>query len=98
MEQQSPRSAPGWADRESELVGAQYDAFQIGLERIEKPQKYLNYGYASEWARTYEERQAELCRQVFALAEIGPGDTVVDVGFGSGEQDLLLARERGFAQ
>ena len=64
MEQPLPRSGPGSADRETELVGAQYDALQIGLERIDKPQKYLNYGYASDRARTYEERQAELCRQI----------------------------------
>ena len=84
-------------DSDTASVAAQYDHFQVGLERIEKQEKYLNYGYDSGRERSYEEKQAELCRQVFALAEIGAGDTVVDVGFGSGEQDFLLARERSFA-
>lgn len=83
-------------DRDTAFVATQYDHFQIGLERIEKREKYLNYGYFSGRERTYEEKQAELCRQVFGLAAIGAGDTVVDVGFGSGEQDFLLARERPF--
>jgi len=79
-------------------VATQYDTLQAGLARIDKPEKYLNYGFATGHSETYEERQAELCRRVFALADIGAGDVVVDVGFGSGEQDLLLAREREFAE
>jgi SAM-dependent methyltransferase len=85
-------------DEQTAFVAEQYDTLHLGLERIDKPEKYLNYGYARARRETYEERQAELCRRVFALADIGPGDTVVDVGFGSGEQDFLLAREREFRE
>ena len=86
------------AERETAFVAAQYDTLHVGLERIRKPEKYLNYGFATAPFEPYERRQAELCRRVFALADIGPDDVVVDVGFGSGEQDLLLARERAFAE
>jgi SAM-dependent methyltransferase len=84
-------------DEQAAFVAEQYDTLHVGLARIDKPQKYLNYGFATGSDETYESRQAELCRRVFALADIGPGETVVDVGFGSGEQDLLLAREHEFA-
>jgi len=79
-------------------VASQYDAFQRGLERIGKRQQYLNYGFATRRWERYETRQAELCRRVFRLASVDPSHRVVDVGFGSGEQDLLFAREAAFAR
>jgi ubiquinone/menaquinone biosynthesis C-methylase UbiE len=79
-------------------IASQYDAFQRGLERIGKPGKFLNYGFATRRWEAYETRQAELCRRVFRLAAIDPAHRVVDVGFGSGEQDLLFAREGAFAR
>ncbi|MGH0029362.1 MAG: SAM-dependent methyltransferase [Myxococcota bacterium] len=89
---------PLLADEAARHVARQYDAFQTGLERIGKERKYLNYGYAAPGCRRYEDRQAELCRRVFELAGVAPGHRVVDVGFGSGEQDLLFAREARFAR
>ena len=83
-------------DALTEYVSKQYDFFQTSLERIKKPRPYLNYGYRSARGQSYEDKQEELCRQVYKLAEIGAGDTVVDVGFGSGEQDFMLAREFEF--
>jgi ubiquinone/menaquinone biosynthesis C-methylase UbiE len=82
-------------------IGVQYDEFQTSLESLEPlgvQQKYLNYGFRSARDQTYEERQAQLCLEVFGAAEIAPGDVLVDVGFGSGEQSLLLSSRFEFKQ
>ncbi|MGZ5472394.1 MAG: SAM-dependent methyltransferase [Thermoanaerobaculia bacterium] len=79
-------------------VSRQYDLFQASLESIEKPRKYLNYGYTVARRQTYEERQERLCLEVFRAAALEPGHVVVDVGFGSGEQDFLLARNFAFTK
>lgn len=79
-------------------VSRQYDLFQASLESIEKPRKYLNYGYTTARRQTYEERQERLCLEVFRAAGFEAGHVVVDVGFGSGEQDFLLARTHPFAR
>jgi cyclopropane fatty-acyl-phospholipid synthase-like methyltransferase len=84
-----------------ELTGAvsrQYDLFQTSLESIEKPRKYLNYGYTVARRQTYEERQERLCMEVFRAAQIEPQHVLVDVGFGSGEQDFLLERSFPFTR
>jgi cyclopropane fatty-acyl-phospholipid synthase-like methyltransferase len=72
-------------------VARQYDLFQTSLELLQKNRKFLNYGYTVSGKETYEERQQRLCLEVFQAAEIGKGDVIVDVGFGSGEQDFLLS-------
>ncbi|RKZ93649.1 MAG: hypothetical protein DRR19_00385 [Candidatus Parabeggiatoa sp. nov. 1] len=72
-------------------VAEQYNYFQSTLEKFQKPQKYLNYGYSFAKKESYEKRQEQLCREVFRLARLQPQDIIVDVGFGSGEQDFLLA-------
>ncbi len=82
-------------------ISAQYDEFQTSLEQLEPlgvQQKYLNYGYRVSRDQTYEETQVQLCLEVFGAAEIKPSDAIVDVGFGSGEQSLLLASKFEFAQ
>lgn len=79
-------------------VSRQYDLFQASLESIEKPRKYLNYGYTVARRQSYEERQERLCLEVFRAAALELGHVVVDVGFGSGEQDFLLARTFPFAR
>ncbi len=82
-------------------IGDQYDEFQTSLESLESlgvQQKYLNYGFRSSADQTYEETQIQLCLEVFGAAGIAPGDAVVDVGFGSGEQSLLLAAKFDFKQ
>ena len=85
-------------DELTSAVSRQYDLFQTSLESIEKPRKYLNYGYTVDRRQTYEERQERLCLEVFRAAEIEPHHVLVDVGFGSGEQDFLLARTAPFAK
>ena len=87
-------------DFPSELTGGisrQYDLFQNSLESLEKQRKYLNYGYTVTGRESYEERQERLCLEVFRAAELKASDVVVDVGFGSGEQDFLLAGNFAFA-
>ena len=82
-------------------VGAQYDEFQASLESLEplgEHQKYLNYGFRASRGQGYEDTQAQLCLEVFRAAEISPADVIVDVGFGSGEQSLLLSGTHEFTQ
>lgn len=73
-------------------ISRQYDLFQTSLESLDKPRKYLNYGYTITGKESLEERQERLCLEVFRAAEIDAEHVVVDVGFGSGEQDFLMAR------
>jgi cyclopropane fatty-acyl-phospholipid synthase-like methyltransferase len=87
-------------DFPSELTGGisrQYDLFQSSLESLDKQRKYLNYGYTVTGRESYEERQERLCLEVFRAAKLNASDVVVDVGFGSGEQDFLLAGNFAFA-
>ena len=79
-------------------VARQYDLFQQSLETIAKDQKFLNYGYTADRADPMEQRQRRLCLEVFRAAGIAAPHLVVDVGFGSGEQDFLLAREFDFSR
>ena len=77
-------------------IAVQYDRFQLALENLDKQAKYLNYGYTIHPDQTYEERQAALCLEVFEAARIAPEHTIIDVGFGSGEQDFLWAERFDF--
>ena len=79
-------------------IARQYDLFQASLEFLQKDRKFLNYGYTVSGKETYEERQQRLCLEVFQAAEIGQGDVVIDVGFGSGEQDFLLSNTCEFSR
>ena len=79
-------------------IARQYDLFQASLEFLQKERKFLNYGYTVSGKETYEERQERLCLEVFQAAEIGQGDVVIDVGFGSGEQDFLLSNTCEFSR
>lgn len=87
-------------DELTRYVGDQYDHFQNSFEKMEKSKKYLNYGYTIPENRkaSYEEKQERLCLETFRLAEVQPHHHVVDVGFGSAEQDFLLNRLYPFAR
>lgn len=82
----------------TQSVARQYDLFQTSLERLQKDRKFLNYGYTVTGTEAYEERQARLCLEVFQAAEIGSDDVLIDVGFGSGEQDFLLSTAYKFSR
>lgn len=71
-----------------DLVFFQGDNFQDP----EKP-LWLNFGYW-EQARSYPEAARALARLLAEWAELGPGQDVLDVGFGFAEQDILWLRER----
>ena len=77
-------------------VARQYDLFQASLESMNKERKFLNYGYTVTGDETYEERQQQLCLEVFRAADLQPDSVIVDVGFGSGEQDFLLLKTTPF--
>lgn len=79
-------------------ISRQYDLFQTSLESLAKAEKFLNYGYTVTGKETYEQRQERLCIEVFRSAGIERDHVVIDVGFGSGEQDFLLARTFEFAR
>ena len=78
-------------------IARQYDLLQTSLESLQKDRKFLNYGYTVSGKETYEERQQRLCLEVFQAAEIRKGDVIVDVAFGSGEQDFLPSNGYEFA-
>ena len=79
-------------------VARQYDLFQVSLELFQMDCKFLNYGYTVSGKETLQARQQQLCVEVFQAAEIGAGDVIIDVGFGSGEQDFLLSNAYEFAR
>ena len=79
-------------------VARQYDRFQTSLESFQKDRQFLNYGYTVSGNETLEARQQQLCVEVFQAAGIGAGDVIIDVGFGSGEQDFLLSNAYEFAR
>jgi cyclopropane fatty-acyl-phospholipid synthase-like methyltransferase len=79
-------------------IARQYDLFQSSFDTLDKERQYLNYGFTRSRRDTYEERQQQLCLEVFQAAAIAPDSVLVDVGFGSGEQDMLLARTHQFAR
>lgn len=67
------------------------EAQDQGFSRPDKP-LWLNLGYWKE-ARTYPDACAALARKLAQAARLGPGDVVLDAGFGFAEQDLLWVRE-----
>src|SRR5262245_53574993 len=77
-------------------VARQYDLFQSSLETLGRARKFLNYGFTVTGDEPMEERQQRLCLEVFRAAALDPTHLVLDVGFGSGEQDFLLTRTTRF--
>jgi microcystin synthetase protein McyJ len=55
---------------------------------------WMNLGYWKT-ARTYPEAAAALAMLLAEAARLGPGDRVLDVGFGFGDQDLLWIDRSG---
>lgn len=74
-----------------------YDLVQQSRERDPGP-IYFNFGYRTAPDEPLAARQQRLCLEAFALADLRPEHRVVDVGFGSGEQDFLLLRTHPVAQ
>ncbi len=78
-------------------VAAQYDEFQTSLEKVGMKTEFLNYGFRTSSEQSYVEMQQQLCLEVFRAAEFLPDDNIVDVGFGTGAQALLLSGTHQFA-
>lgn len=87
---------PHFASPLTNTIARQYDLFQQSLESLDKERKFLNYGYTTRPGESIEARQERLCLEVFRAAAVEPHHVVVDVGFGSGEQDFAFAREFSF--
>jgi microcystin synthetase protein McyJ len=58
---------------------------------------WLNLGYWKE-AHSYPDACVAMARKLAEAGHLGPGDVVVDCGFGFGEQDILWAREHRVAK
>jgi ubiquinone/menaquinone biosynthesis C-methylase UbiE len=56
---------------------------------------YLNLGYWGGGAADVDEASDALAMLVARTGRMGPGDVVLDCGYGFGDQDLLWAREVG---
>lgn len=66
----------------------------IATRAISDTGLYLNLGYWRD-ARTLDQACEALVRLVGETARLGPGDRVVDVGFGFADQDLFWMRAYG---
>jgi cyclopropane fatty-acyl-phospholipid synthase-like methyltransferase len=73
-------------------VGAVYDDLSPYLT---ERSLYVNYGYWREAPPTHDAAAEALAGLLADAAELGPGDEVLDAGFGYGDQDLFWARSLG---
>jgi len=75
------------------------DVLEAQDQGFANPQKplWLNLGYWKK-ARTYPDACSDMARKLAEAARLGPGDVVLDAGFGFGEQDLLWVREYNVAR
>src|SRR5258708_15200273 len=89
---------PDFPSTLTNAIARQYDLFQRSLDTMAKERAFLNYGYTDPGAGgiPIEARQERLCLEVFKAAEVHDDHVVVDVGFGSGAQDVLFARHFAF--
>jgi cyclopropane fatty-acyl-phospholipid synthase-like methyltransferase len=79
-------------------VARQYDLFSSALGIAPEGPHVLErrvHGLGQGDLRGAPQR---LCIEVFEAAEIGKGDVIIDVGFGTGEQDFLLSNAYEFAR
>ena len=65
------------------------------LSRFYGGKSYLNYGYWTDGETNPGDAADQMVRLVGRLADLVPGDNVLDAGCGFGEQDFLWAREFG---
>ena len=75
------------------------DLIEGETEQFRDPQKplWLNLGYW-EHARTYPEAARAMAQQLGDAAELGPNDTLLDVGFGFAEQDIYWVEQYNIAR
>lgn len=75
-----------------DVLEAQDQRFADGAKPL-----WLNLGYWRD-AHTYPDACSAMARRLADAAQFGPGDIVLDCGFGFGEQDILWAVERNVAK
>ena len=63
----------------------------IGTSSLTENALYLNLGYWRD-VDTIDEASEELALLVVKRGGMGPGDTVLDCGYGFGDQDILWTR------
>lgn len=77
---------------QSERLGRLYDI--VGTRNLfGEDSLFINLGYWRDNPSTLDEASAALARLVAREAALGPGDVLLDVGCGYGDQDMLWARE-----
>ncbi|PRP98514.1 Erythromycin 3''-O-methyltransferase [Enhygromyxa salina] len=84
--------------RLEQLLSEQYDAFQAIHESWGQGETYFNWGYQTALHQPLAATRERLVCEVFRALGPGPGDRIIDVGFGSGAQDLWAARHHDFAE
>lgn len=70
-----------------------YSLVPADLEFAGRSTSYMNYGYWTDGCADLDQAAEALARLLGDAAGIEPGDTVLDVGFGYGDQDFLWLRE-----
>lgn len=81
-----------FAPSRAERLGRLYDI--VGTKNLfGEDSLYINLGYWAAGPATLDEASEELVRLVGREAGLGPGDVVLDVGCGYGDQDLLWTKE-----
>ncbi|OQO89779.1 SAM-dependent methyltransferase [Saccharomonospora piscinae] len=71
-----------------------YGLAPVDLEFAARSTTYMNYGYWEDGCADIDEAGEAMARLLGDAAGITRGDTVLDVGFGHGDQDFLWLRER----
>lgn len=83
-----------FAPTQSERLGRLYDI--VGTKNLFGEESlFINLGYWKNRPATLDEASADLARLVGREAALAEGDTVLDVGCGYGDQDILWATEFG---
>ncbi|MCX5165794.1 methyltransferase domain-containing protein [Streptomyces sp. NBC_00264] len=71
-----------------------YQFMPPSFEFVERTTTYCNFGYWNDGVTSLDEAAEEMATKLAEAAGIQSGDTVLDLGFGYGDQDFSWLRER----